>query len=360
MDNTGKSLPWKYILGVIGTLVGVMVAVIVGCYQISEGYHRNRKARIEAERAEAESQDIAARGTNANGKGPTSAPDIARSGSGGLAPGPPTMAKSSGKGPDSPTPGKPQEPPPAPSPKIAGIKKDRGDTTPEQSPGAKKPDDTPTQPRLPFREDFAAFKEGETTKYSKNATVTVGTDGRKWLVPTANGQQPVGFDVELLANASIEFDYHLQPLVPRRSNPSSPVLKCLSGISLIDESGAVFRIEWTIDDALVGIWSSAMTAPSGGKHTGSSSRDQEPGGTVRIAKKGPTIEIVPGGFDKPLQSSGRPLIGDVSDYKKLTRFEIELYKGPGAILSITNIKVGSGGTVIKRESPTGRPKLPNR
>jgi hypothetical protein len=60
------------------------------------------------------------------------------------------------------------------------------------------------------------------------------------------------------------------------------------------------------------------------------------------------------------------LSATVLDFKKFTRFEVDLYRGPNCALSITNVKVGklptSGGAPAKphRDDPFGAPAKPHR
>ena len=94
--------------------------------------------------------------------------------------------------------------------------------------------------KLPLREDFSAYKDGDTTDWGKAATVVTGADGRKWLSPVENAQKPVGIDLDLPDNAYIEFDYSAM----MRENGdqylgkiSTHAAHVLSGITLIDEAG---------------------------------------------------------------------------------------------------------------------------
>lgn len=219
---------------------------------------------------------------------------------------------------------------------ITGLMTGGGKPARPGSGGSSSPSHTKGQPvQLPFREDFSGYKEDDRTDWGDGAKVRVGADGRKWLVPAANGQQTIGLDVELPVNAYIEFEYEVQCLESGKRNN-----KVLSGLCLIDETGAKYRIEWTIDDEMffIGGWNNTMTLPGGAREK--SQAGAEGVGTIRILKRGDKIEVDPGA--KYASTYGRHVLnGNVSDFKKFTRFEMDLYKGSNTIMSVTNIKVGS-------------------
>ncbi|MBI2477096.1 MAG: hypothetical protein HYV60_00070 [Planctomycetia bacterium] len=224
---------------------------------------------------------------------------------------------------------------------INGLINGSGKTTRSGSGGSSSPLRNNTELfRLPFREDFSGFKQDEVTSWGKGAKVREGADGRNWLVPTTAGQQPIGLNVELPLNSEITFEYLAE------CQPGTRGHQVLSGISLVDETGAKFRIEWRMEYSGYG-WRQRMMLPGVGDPApdtfgyaaaaagGGQLNDNEMG-IIRILKRGDRIEV------------GR-LIGNVSEFKKFTRFEIDLYKGPKTMMSVTNIKVGSLGT-----STTGR------
>jgi hypothetical protein len=214
--------------------------------------------------------------------------------------------------------------------------------------------------QLPFREDFSGYEDGQETNWGDGGRVKTGADGRKWLIPSGSGQKPVGLDVDVLQNAYIEFDYDAQALESNRAFG-----RVLSGISLIDETGAKYRVEWTVEEgpAQPGM-GRAMRQPFSshpGSHTlklpgGASERVVHSGaGTFRIAVEGNRVGVTvvdpgygvasgmgtmgPGGATPGMGRRGT-LSATVLDFKKFTRFEVDLYRGPNCALSITNIKVG--------------------
>ncbi len=100
----------------------------------------------------------------------------------------------------------------------------------------------PYQPaKLPFREDFSNYKDDAPTDWGRGVKVRTGEDGRKWLVASAKGQHPVGRDVDLPANAFIEFDYGVEMLESKNRglhrDDRHNMHKVLSGITLVDEAG---------------------------------------------------------------------------------------------------------------------------
>jgi hypothetical protein len=209
--------------------------------------------------------------------------------------------------------------------------------------------------QLPFREDFSRYEDGQETNWGDGGRVKTGADGRKWLIPSGNGPKPVGLDVDFLQNAYIEFDYDAQPLESNRAFG-----RVLSGISLIDETGAKYRVEWTIEEGSVPPGMGPAFASHPGSHTlklpgGASERVvHSGGGTFHIAVEGnrvgvsvadPEYGVAVGrgtmspGMATPGMGRRGTLSATVLDFKKFTRFEIDLYRGPNCALSITNIKV---------------------
>ena len=165
----------------------------------------------------------------------------------------------------------------------------------------------PYQPaKLPFREDFSNYKDDAPTDWGRGVKVRTGEDGRKWLVASAKGQHPVGRDVNLPANAFIEFDYGVEMLESKNRglhrDDRHNMHKVLSGITLVDEAGAKYRIEWTAGYYVNDQWYHEMTVPSGAsvKTTSSST------GTLRIQKKGDTITVIIG---------NKELTGDTRDFQ---------------------------------------------
>ncbi len=187
--------------------------------------------------------------------------------------------------------------------------------------------------KLPFREDFSGYKDGETATGGPAAKVVTGADGRKWLAPVGKGQKPIGLNVRLPDNAYIEFDYNAGQLESKRDRPS-----VLSGINLVDEAGTKYRIEWTISDIDPGV-------TGGGKYTlklpgGASTYGYAAAGTIRIRKAGDTITVA--------REGDHELTANVSDFKNFTRFEVDIYKGPNSMIKFTNFKIGSTGGGIGR------------
>jgi TolB-like protein len=245
--------------------------------------------------------------------------------------------------------------------------------------GGKSPESSPTDAsggkggklQLPFREDFSTYEEGARTEWGRGAQVRTRADGRKWLVPTgsgqnavgrdsphvgyvpysarrgadktgrrnspmvasAGGQTPIGRDVELPVNAYIEFDYDTEAFDmggtdQEREWPG----KVISGISMIDEVGAEYRIEWIIQpDSHQSFAGQTMTLPGGSSIDISCSTSGSKTGTVKIRIMGDKVAIV---------LAGKELIGNLGDFKRFTRFQVDLYKSRCTSIAFTNFKIG--------------------
>jgi TolB-like protein len=204
-------------------------------------------------------------------------------------------------------------------------------TVPGGSSSSLHPEAQPVQ--LPFREDFSGYEIGDETDWGPGGKVRTGTDGRRWLVPSGNGQIAVGRDVRLPVNAYIEFDYEARQLESKDVGE-----KALSGISLVDETGARFRMEFV---ANVGnrSWDDKyeLTAPGGTSITdrGISTNYGSAIHTIIIRRSGDKINARM--KDDNWNRDG--VTGDLSNLKRITRFELDLYKGPNSTISFTNIKI---------------------
>ena len=192
--------------------------------------------------------------------------------------------------------------------------------------------------QLPFREDFSKYKDDETTDWGRGAKVRTGADGRKWLVAATKGQHPVGVDVDLPDNANIEFEYGAEMLESQNRGGD----KIFSGITLVDEAGAKYRIEWTIYFSGViqatNRLPQVLTLPGGASMEAGQWSGYRPGvpsprqaGTLRIQKRGDTITLI---------SGDEKLTGSVRDFKRFKRFEVDAYRGVNSSLSFTNFKIG--------------------
>jgi hypothetical protein len=99
-----------------------------------------------------------------------------------------------------------------------------------------------------------------------------------------------------------------------------------------------------------------MTLPGGAKQEVWAA--QEGLGTIRILKRGDAVTIDLGGMDKTGGHDDTQLTGNVSDFKRFTRFEMDLYKGSNTIMSVTNFKVGNLG--IRDSTRSGSGVTPRR
>lgn len=242
---------------------------------------------------------------------------------------------------------------------ISGLMATGGKPTGSRHGGSSSNPQVKGQPiTLPFREDFSQYEDGDGTPWGPGGKVRTGSDGRKWLMPVGSwqktiapnvhvrtkpggkrppvvlaggGQTPVGLDVELPQNAYIEFDYDAKAL-ETGNNSGGP--RVLSGISLIDEAGAKYRIEWVIKRWLDWQTSSeqVMTLPGGSELK---LVNTEWTGTVTIHKRGDKITVI-----RDDSGQKRELSGNVSDFKKFTRVEVDLYKGQNAVIAFTNFRIG--------------------
>lgn len=199
--------------------------------------------------------------------------------------------------------------------------------------------------KLPYREDFSGYSDGQTTGWGANGKIITGADNRKWLAPAQNGQNPVGVDVDLPNNGYIEFEYSTNKLEGNRDSHDT-----LSGITLVDEAGAKYRIEFVIN---VDKRAYSFKLP-GGARLGDHWADYTQG-TVHIQKAGNQIGIC-------LAKNGGTLTADVSDFKRFTRMEVDLYKGPNSQIIFTNFKIGgaatqrAAGTTPRLSRPTRGPQ----
>ena len=215
---------------------------------------------------------------------------------------------------------------------VSVANDDSIDMTPGKGPrprsqGATAPQHGKGQPvRFPFREDFSSFEDDATTDWGAAGKVRTGADGRKWLVPVGLGQKPVGIDVNLPDSASIELDYDAVKLESKDRGA-----KVLSGISLVDETGAKYRIEWEID---VGGRDLFLRLPGGAQcqYYGSSCTRN----TLAIRKTGDQIKLYLVGECSSFQHE---VSGNLSDFKKFVRLEVDLYRGKDAQISFTNFKI---------------------
>ena len=191
---------------------------------------------------------------------------------------------------------------------------------------------TGAKPRVPLREDFSKYKDGDTTDWGPAGKVITGADGRKWLAPAQKGQKPIGINVELPDDGYIEFDYSAVKL---ESRPGQQHV--LSGITLVDEAEAKFRIEWSVDIGFENSeydWRYCTLKLPGGANVGYRNvNDRLVSGTIRISKAGNTITVQRDGESESLTAN-------TTDFKKFTRFEVDTYKGQNSMISFTNFNIG--------------------
>lgn len=218
-------------------------------------------------------------------------------------------------------------------------------TKPSQAPPGSGLRDNDAGLKLPLHEDFSDFKQDEVTSWGKGAKIRKGADQRNWLVASGLGISRIGLDVEVPTSSYIEFDYKAEGFVRYKS-------LIVTGVSLIDEAARKFRMDWAIDDQ-TGLWNNTMALPGGPRwknlFLGST---HPPGGTCRIVRKGDTVEFYL--QDGSVGDSKARLTGNVSDFKKFTRFEIDLYRTQISMFSVTNIKVGKLDTRAPESSRGGR------
>jgi hypothetical protein len=160
--------------------------------------------------------------------------------------------------------------------------------------------------------------------------------------------------VELPVNAYIEFDYNVRRLFDNM--PSAPVL---SGISLVDEAGARYRIEWGIYSQY-GNWYQQLKPPGGDPIESNLGYRSADGGTVQISLQSDKVSVQ--------TMDGCKFSGTAVDFKKFIRFEVDLYAGQNIILYLTNFKIGklSSQPGSTREEPSfphplipGIPSIPS-
>lgn len=192
--------------------------------------------------------------------------------------------------------------------------------------------------QLPFREDFSKYKDDDVPNgWGLGVKVRKGADERNWLVASAKGQHPVGRDVDLPTNAYIEFEFGAEMLEKRRGTAEN----ALSGINLVDETGAKYRIEWTVKLNDQGSQAGdVLTLPGGTEITYyHSSSSTHVAGKLRIRKTGDTITLTVIADDAHSMSSGE-LSGNLRDFKRFKRFEVDAYRGPNSAMSFTNFRIG--------------------
>jgi TolB-like protein len=195
---------------------------------------------------------------------------------------------------------------------------------------------TERQPvQLPFHEDFSGYEDGKETAWGPGGKVRIGADGRRWLMASESGQKTVGRDVRLPDNAYLEIDYDARKLESREGTE-----KVLSCISLVDETGAKYRIDLAIEVHSNDFAKVAITLPGGAGFSESYVHGKANTNTLIMKKMGDSISLRLKDIE-PFWM--RDLTGNLSDFKKFVRVELELYKGANSLIAFTNVNIGSLG-----------------
>lgn len=219
-----------------------------------------------------------------------------------------------------------------------------GETTAELGSDVAQDSGAKTKVKLPYREDFSGYNDGDPTTWGSNGKVVTGRDSRKWLAPAQGGQKPIGVNVDLPTNAYIEFEYSAGKLESKDGG-----VDVLSGITFVDEAGAKYRIEFLLGFGNGGRSSYTFKLPGGASQGDTLSDYRYVAGTILLRKAGNTITVWRGGESGSLSA-------DVSDFKRFTRFEVDMYKGSNSKISFTNFKIGSTNEGTGEKRPSKAPK----
>jgi TolB-like protein len=189
--------------------------------------------------------------------------------------------------------------------------------------------------RFPFRDDLRLAKDGEPTAWGSAGRVVTGPDNRKWLRPAEGGQRAIGRKVDLPDNAYIEFDYEAVELQGKGRRET-----VLSGITLVDEAGAKFRVEFTV--WMTGErWSAVQLKIPGGASVYKDCYDATySAGTLRIHKAGDRITINREGLEA--------MTANVGDFKNFVKFELDLYRGQNCMICFTDFRIGKSEAASNR------------
>jgi hypothetical protein len=191
-------------------------------------------------------------------------------------------------------------------------------------------------------ENFAHFRDGETTNWGPNTFVKMGLDHRNWLVSNADGAHPVGCKVRLPDEFSFECRY--SAYLPELTRGvlgwwKEPVS---SKISFVGDQGVKYTIDWSIrygNDPLQlnPIGSSSLYVrkqyhvvklPDG---TSSEIGITQPTGVLRITRDKNAVKVY---------IDGQSVVsGAMGPTGQLDGFEIDVVKATSGTLFFTDFKI---------------------
>lgn len=191
-------------------------------------------------------------------------------------------------------------------------------------------------------ENFAQYREGETTDWGPNTFIKTGLDHRNWLVSNVDGAHQVGRTIRLPNEFSFQCRYSANmPDVTRGilgwwKDPVS------TKVSFLNEQGVKYVIEWAIgcgnDTTRLNPLGSSSLYAKKYYHTiklpdGATSEIGivQPTGMLRIDREGNVVKVFIDG-----QAA---VVGTMSPMGQLVGFEIDVVKAKNGALSFTDFKI---------------------
>ena len=191
-------------------------------------------------------------------------------------------------------------------------------------------------------ENFSRYRDGERTDWGPNASVRMGTDRRKWLVPDVNAVQPVGRRIMLPREFYLECRYSAGMSEVTRGILGWWKEPIVSEISFFSDRGIKYSIQWVIGcgndlTRLNPLGSSSLYAkkyyhkfrlPDG---TENEIGLLQPMGTLRVGRDNGSLKVFLG--DQVV------VTGTIPQTSQLVGFEVREVKANSGTLSFTDFKV---------------------
>jgi hypothetical protein len=201
------------------------------------------------------------------------------------------------------------------------------------------PEFSPFESILLF-ENFSQYKDGDATDWGQDVSVKLGLDHRKWLVSYVDGAHAVGRKIRLPNDFYLECRYSVY--MPEATRGLSGWWKepLASRVSLLDDRGAKYTIDWVIGCGTEKIRLNPLEPPPANKyyHTiqlpGAAANEIEgsqPTGMLRISRAKNVVNVL---VDGRLAAAGM-----LSPAGQLVGFEIQVVKAKSGTLSLTDFKV---------------------
>jgi hypothetical protein len=191
-------------------------------------------------------------------------------------------------------------------------------------------------------ENFSRYRDGERTDWGLNASVRMGTDRRKWLVPDVNAVQPVGRRILLPREFYLECRYSAGMSEVTRGILGWWKEPIVSEISFFSERGIKYSIQWVIGcgndlTRLNPLGSSSLYAkkyyhkfrlPDGQENEIGL---LQPTGMLRVSRDNGLLKVFLG--DQLV------VTGSIPQTSQLVGFEVSEVKANSSTLSFTDFKV---------------------